>query len=148
MGRKLGRGAFGDVFIAKCHAPPQNIVAMNNIAYLLADRLGRPEDALPFAQQSVQLRPNNHELLDTLGWVFYKLGQYDQAESQFGLSLSIRESSSSLVHLAAVLLQKGEFNNASNRLDRAERLRHDSETQAEINRLKDDIERKRVQEEQ
>jgi tetratricopeptide (TPR) repeat protein len=58
---------------------PHNTLAMNNLAYLLAEEGIRLRQALRFASNAVMLEPDNGVYLDTLGWVHYKLGNYELA---------------------------------------------------------------------
>jgi Tfp pilus assembly protein PilF len=53
---------------------PRQIVALNNLAYSLAVRRGRPAEALPFARRAATLSPQNASILDTLAWVEHLLG--------------------------------------------------------------------------
>jgi tetratricopeptide (TPR) repeat protein len=58
---------------------PHNTLAMNNLAYLLAEEGIRLRQALRFATNAVMLEPDNSVYLDTLGWVHFKLGNYELA---------------------------------------------------------------------
>jgi tetratricopeptide (TPR) repeat protein len=55
-----------------------NTVALNNLAYVLSERLGRPAEALPYAQRAAELMPDSFSVLDTLGWCL-TLNGYHQA---------------------------------------------------------------------
>lgn len=59
---------------------PENWAALNNLAYLLADTANNPDDALPFAQEALEAAPTNPDAAGTLGWVFYRKGQYELAK--------------------------------------------------------------------
>lgn len=124
---------------------PNNVFVMNNYAYLLADFLGRAEDALVFAKVAVERNPQNIDLLDTLGWVYFKLGQYRLAARNLEISLSTRESLSSNLHMAEVMLKLGDLDGATVRLQKAQRFPLDEQTRAEIDRLNDDIQLARQQ---
>ncbi|MCB9384396.1 MAG: tetratricopeptide repeat protein [Bryobacterales bacterium] len=66
---------------------PENYVALNNLAYLLAARKSDLEEALKYAQQAKEIaptvvqpgQPGVAEIDDTLGWVFYLRGVYASA---------------------------------------------------------------------
>jgi tetratricopeptide (TPR) repeat protein len=60
-------------------ANPNNVRALNNIAFLLSDRANKPDEALKYAQKAKELSPENPEIEDTLGWVLYRKGLYDLA---------------------------------------------------------------------
>lgn len=60
---------------------PRFAVAANNLAWLLAERLGRPSEARPFAELAGRLLPRNARVLDTRGWVRFRDGDLAGAES-------------------------------------------------------------------
>ena len=43
---------------------------------MLADRGVKLDDALAMVQKAVQLDPQDYAYLDSLGWVYFKMGQY------------------------------------------------------------------------
>jgi Tfp pilus assembly protein PilF len=59
---------------------PRFGAAANNLAWLLAERLGRPAEARPFAETAGRLLPRNPHVLDTRGWVRLKTGDALGAE--------------------------------------------------------------------
>ena len=59
---------------------PKNAMALNYLGYMLADRGTRVEEALGYIRRAVALDPQNGAYLDSLGWAYYKLGNYDLAE--------------------------------------------------------------------
>lgn len=68
---------------------PNNIVALNNYAWLLAEN-GQAEQAKPYAERANQLLPNHPDIMDTYGKILMILGQHEAALQQFEQSLSIR----------------------------------------------------------
>jgi tetratricopeptide (TPR) repeat protein len=61
---------------------PQNSMTLNYLGYMLADRGVKLEEALGLIKKAVELEPSNGAYLDSLGWAYYRLGKYDQAEEQ------------------------------------------------------------------
>src|SRR6202012_3678095 len=59
---------------------PQNPTILNYLGYMLADRGVRLPEALTLIQKAVDLDPQNGAFLDSLGWAYYKSGQYMLAE--------------------------------------------------------------------
>jgi len=59
---------------------PKNAQALNYLGYMLADRDNRLEEALGYIRRAVALDPQNGAYLDSLGWAYYKMGNYDLAE--------------------------------------------------------------------
>ena len=76
---------------------PNNSMTLNYLGYMLADRGVKLDDALVMLQKAVQLEPQNYAYLDSLGWVYFKLGQYPLAEENLRKA-SERESTDPTVH--------------------------------------------------
>ena len=61
---------------------PQNSMTLNYLGYMLADRNMKLEEALTLIKKAVDLEPANGAYLDSLGWAYFRLGKFDQAEEQ------------------------------------------------------------------
>jgi tetratricopeptide (TPR) repeat protein len=59
---------------------PSNSMALNYLGYMLADRNSHLEEALNLVKKALDFDPQNGAYLDSLGWVYFRLGNYDQAE--------------------------------------------------------------------
>ena len=59
---------------------PKNAMALNYLGYMLADRGTRLEEALGYIRRAVALDPQNGAYLDSLGWVYFKMGNLELAE--------------------------------------------------------------------
>jgi tetratricopeptide (TPR) repeat protein len=60
---------------------PEFSPALNNLAYLYSERLGRIDDAYKMARRVKELLPNEPYTADTLGWILFKRGEYSWALS-------------------------------------------------------------------
>ena len=60
---------------------PESPHALNNLAYLFAERLDQPDKAYDLAQKARSLQPADAGIADTLGWILYKKGDYQQART-------------------------------------------------------------------
>lgn len=58
---------------------PENADALNALGYTLADRTTRYQEALVYIQRAAELVPDDPAILDSLGWVYYRLGKMDEA---------------------------------------------------------------------
>jgi len=58
---------------------PNFVPALNNLAYLYTERLNDPNKAYDLARKAHDLQPQDASVGDTLGWVLYKRGDYQQA---------------------------------------------------------------------
>jgi len=61
-------------------ADPRDAMALNYLGYMLADRGVRLDEALNLIKKAVQEEPQNGAYLDSLGWAYYKMGNYELAE--------------------------------------------------------------------
>jgi tetratricopeptide (TPR) repeat protein len=75
---------------------PENHLAQNNYSYSLAERSMKLEEALAMATRAVEAQPENQSYLDTLGWVCFRLGKFDQAEHYIRLAIDKGEATSVL----------------------------------------------------
>lgn len=87
-------------------ADPQNWLALNNLASLLAENA--PEEAVALAGRAVELAPDVPALRDTLGWAQLKAGRLDLAARTFE-ALRAEEPAAALpaYRLGLVRLQQG-----------------------------------------
>jgi tetratricopeptide (TPR) repeat protein len=69
-------------------ANPTLVTALNNLAYLYAEKLNDPKRATELAQKARLIAPTNPSVLDTLGWITYKQGDYQQAADLLGESVA------------------------------------------------------------
>ena len=82
-----------------------NAVVLNNYAYHLSVMEQSLKEALRMAKKATELSPNNATYLDTLAWVYYKLGEYDQAKKvmQQAMSFDKEKSSELALHYGDIL---------------------------------------------
>jgi tetratricopeptide (TPR) repeat protein len=59
---------------------PNSGMTLNYLGYMLADRGTRLDEALGYLKKAVQLEPQNGAYLDSIGWAYFKLGNYEAAE--------------------------------------------------------------------
>lgn len=71
---------------------PENHNAMNNYAYYLSTRDEELEYALELAERAISYQPENAAYLDTIGWVYYKLGEFEEAREFIQRSVDTGEA--------------------------------------------------------
>jgi len=76
---------------------PDNALTLNNYGFMLADRGVDLNQALTMIQKAVRLEPTNYAYLDSLGWAYYRLGQYAQAQDNLQRAIS-RDGNDPTVH--------------------------------------------------
>jgi tetratricopeptide (TPR) repeat protein len=102
---------------------PNNAVALNNLAYLLAEN-GQAEEALKYAEKAVELAPDKSSFQDTLGWVLYRKGLYNAAVSHLQSAVSKGGDVRWQYHLAIAYFKSGSIDRGRAVLQSA--LRKDS----------------------
>lgn len=86
---------------------PDNAMALNALGYTLADRTTRYEEAKTLIEQAHQLNPSDPAILDSLGWVNYRLGNLDEAEHWLRQALEQFPDHEVAAHLGEVLWAQG-----------------------------------------
>ncbi|MDK2857224.1 MAG: hypothetical protein PWQ29_1064 [Verrucomicrobiota bacterium] len=102
--------------------------AQNYIAYMWAERGEKLDAGLDLIQKALSFDPDNPAFLDTLGWIYYKQGRYDEAlrELQKALSFSPQENPEILEHLGEVYFKLGNREAAIEQWQKALELKPDS----------------------
>jgi len=92
---------------------PDNAGAMNYMGYMLADRNQRLEEALKFILQALEREPGNGAYLDSLGWAYFKLGRYEEAEKSMRRAVDKTPRDPTVHdHMAEVLMKRGKIGEA------------------------------------
>jgi len=94
---------------------PQNHNAMNNYAYNLSVRGEKLERAQELVMKAMELEPENAAYFDTMGWIFYKLGEFEKAKRFIQASIDLDETAASaevLEHLGDVYDKLGNYERA------------------------------------
>lgn len=85
-----------------------NATALNALGYTLADRTDRYEEAYGYIQRAYELSPNDFYILDSMGWVLYRLGRLDEAVEYLQKALELRNDPEIAAHLGEVLWVRGD----------------------------------------
>jgi len=91
---------------------PDHVDALNALGYTLADRTDRYQEAYGYVKRALELRPNDNAILDSMGWVLYRLGKYNEAVKALRKSLEIKLDPEVAAHLGEVLWVTGEQEDA------------------------------------
>jgi len=86
---------------------PDNAMALNALGYTLSDRTNRFEEARVLIERAHRINPEDPAVLDSLGWVNYRLGNLDDAERYLRSALERFPDHEVAAHLGEVLWANG-----------------------------------------
>lgn len=99
---------------------PDNALVLNNLAYAYSERDKELPRALDMAKVAVAQEPNNGAYLDTIGWIYFKMGNYQEAKVWIEKAVqSGRESPAVLEHLGDIYFKLGDRENAQRYYEQA-----------------------------
>ncbi len=89
-----------------------NYNAMNALGYTLADRTERYDEARVLIEQALEGLPDSAAILDSMGWVLFKQGEYELALEYLRQALSVQFDQEIAAHLGEVLWVLGRHDEA------------------------------------
>ncbi len=93
---------------------PENASALNALGYTLADRTTRLNEAREYILKAAQLLPDDPAILDSLGWVYFRLGQYNESIKWLSKAFEQLQDAEIAAHLGEALWMNGQINEAKN----------------------------------
>lgn len=88
---------------------PENAAALNYVGYTWADKEVHLEKAYEYIKKAVSLMPEDGYIRDSLGWVYFKMGDTEQAIIELEKALEMVDSDPVIhEHLGDVYLQTGD----------------------------------------
>lgn len=82
---------------------PGNAVALNALGYTLSDRTDRQREAMRLIETALELEPENAAILDSMGWVLFKLGRAGEALPYLRRAVEAEPHPEIVAHLVEVL---------------------------------------------
>lgn len=86
---------------------PDSAQAYNALGYSLADRNLRLPEALVLIERALSLAPNDAAIIDSMGWVHYRLGNLDKALEYLQRAYALQPDAEVGTHLGEVLWVMG-----------------------------------------
>ncbi|MBF6025784.1 tetratricopeptide repeat protein [Lysobacter niastensis] len=105
---------------------PDSIAALNALGYTLADRTTRYREALELIDRARAAEPDNAAIIDSYGWVLYRLGRKQDALVELRRAFALQKDAEIAAHLAEVLWELGKRDEARKYFDEAARLDPDN----------------------
>jgi tetratricopeptide (TPR) repeat protein len=92
---------------------PDNAAALNYLGYMMAERGDRLEESLDLVKRALAQDPHNGAYLDSLGWVYFKMGRLDLAEENLLKAVqNLRLTGVVFDHLGDLYSRKGNVERA------------------------------------
>jgi tetratricopeptide (TPR) repeat protein len=86
---------------------PDNATAINALGYSLANRTERYTEAMALISQALVLQPDEPAILDSMGWVLYRTGRYEEALEYLTRAYAAFPDPEVAAHLGEVLWVTG-----------------------------------------
>lgn len=101
---------------------PKNYHALNALGYTLADRTDRLQEALKYIEQAMALAPDEAAIVDSMGWVQYRLGNLDVAAEHLKRAYELSHGDAEVAaHYGTVLWEQGKRKQARALWEKARR---------------------------
>ena len=105
---------------------PENVAALNALGYTLADRTQRYQEALELIDRARVAEPDNPAIVDSYGWVLYRLGRNEEALVQLRRAWTLAKDPEIAAHVGEVLWVLGRKDEARRFFDEARKLDPDN----------------------
>jgi tetratricopeptide (TPR) repeat protein len=105
---------------------PDSALSLNALGYTLADRTNRYREAEKLIRKALENDPENPAIIDSMGWVLYKLGEPEKALVELERAYEMFDDPEIAAHIVEVLAALGRRDEALERLLAAESKNPDS----------------------
>ena len=111
-----------EAFVTAIERNSYNSLALNSLSYLYAEQGIKLDEAKELVEKALEIEPSNGAYLDTLGWVYFKKGQNDEALRYLNNASVFMEDAEIFDHIGDVYYDKGEFQEAKKNWEKALKL--------------------------
>ncbi|MFZ2724829.1 MAG: tetratricopeptide repeat protein [Methylococcaceae bacterium] len=104
IAERMGKASVLETDLKKIlRTEPDNVSALNALGYTLLDQPSRYAEAERYLQKAIDLQPDEAVIIDSYGWLQFKLGHLDKALELLQKAYSRQAENEILAHLAEVL---------------------------------------------
>ena len=109
-----------DVYREAVDRWPESAVSLNALGYTLADRTTKYKEASRLIRKALKIDPDSAAIIDSHGWVLYRLGDYEKALVELERAFTMFEDPEVAAHIVEVLWKLERQDEAMERLVEAE----------------------------
>lgn len=91
---------------------PEDVNALNALGYTLVDKTTRLQEARKYLERAIRLKPNDPVIVDSYGWLQYKLGNFSEALDYLNRAFKENPDPEIAAHLGEVLWVSGQTREA------------------------------------
>ena len=114
---------------------PDSAMSLNALGYTLADRTDQYKEAARLIEKALKIDPESAAIIDSWGWVLYKLGRYEEALAELERAYASLRDPEVAAHIVEVLWKLERLEEAQSVLEEAELLFPDSELLINVREL-------------
>ncbi|BCN92657.1 TPR repeat-containing protein [Thiomicrorhabdus immobilis] len=89
-----------------------DVDVLNALGYFYVEQHVKLEQAYTLLTKALSLSPDSYYILDSLGWYYYQLKQYDQALDYLNKAFKVEEDEEVLIHLVTAYWHNNQINRA------------------------------------
>lgn len=91
---------------------PNDATALNALGYTLVDKTTRYQEAKLYIERALAIKPSEAVFIDSYGWLFFKVGQYETAKKHLEKAYNIQPQAEIAGHLVEALMALNESKGA------------------------------------
>ena len=112
---------------------PRDPNALNAYGYVLTNYSNNYKKAYKLIKKAIKLDPDNPAIIDSYGWILYRMGKYEEAEEELNKAYQLYKDPEIAFHLIKVLLKTNKKERAKNIFTEARVLFMDNKYLIDIN---------------
>ncbi|MDO9042488.1 MAG: tetratricopeptide repeat protein [Desulfocapsaceae bacterium] len=118
---------------------PDHIDALNYLGYTWAENNTHLEKALEYIKKAIALKPDNGYILDSLGWVYFRMGELEKARTELEHALTLEPKDPYIhEHMGDIYLATGQKQKAKEAYRQAMEMFKDQKMKEKMQQKIDD----------
>ena len=118
---------------------PENAQALNALGYTWANNGIKLKEANSYIDKALAMEPNDAAILDSKGWVLYKLGNYNESEKYLMRALKLNDDPEIVSHVIQLLVKVDKIKDAKNVYKKYIKLKPKDKILIELKKILDEI---------